>query len=50
MAVDGADAVYCPSLLPARCSKTPCQVGGVDSCGPFIPQGHLALRAPRSLL
>jgi len=50
MAVDGADATYCPSLLPARRSNTPLQVGGVANCGPLIPQGHLALWALTSQL
>ena len=43
MAVDGADATYCPSLLPARRSKAALQLVGVASGGPRISQGHLAL-------
>ena len=50
MAVDGADATYCPSLLPERHSNAPLQVGGVANCGPLISQGHLALRALTSQL
>ena len=43
MAVDGADATYCPSLLPARRNKAALQFVGVASGGPRISQGHLAL-------
>ena len=50
MAVDGADATYCPSLLPARRSNTPLQVGGVAIFWPLIAQGHLALWALTSQL
>ena len=43
MAVDGADATYCPSPLPARRIKASLQLVGVTSGGPPIPQGHLVL-------
>ena len=39
MAVDGADATYCPSLR----NNAPLQLGGAARYGPVIPQGHLAL-------
>ena len=48
MAVDGADATYCSSLLPARRSKAALQLVGVASGGPLISQGHLVLRVRTS--
>ena len=41
MAVDGADATYCPSLH----NNALLQLGGAARYGLVIPQGHLALWA-----